>query len=84
MLNIFQEGAKRGFNLHKWYLKYPLLGCRGRGLGFDPHKGRNVLFFKILPDTRRDCEAEPQPLISVQNMPGLNPKSLCSAYDVKA
>ena len=33
---------------------------------------------------KRDGEAEPQSLVSIPNIPGLNPKSLCTAYDVKA
>ena len=32
----------------------------------------------------RDGEADPQSLVSVPNIPGLHPKSLCSAYEVKA
>ena len=35
------------------------------------------------PEVRRDGGAEPQSLISVPNISGLNPKSLHSAYDVK-
>jgi len=47
--------------------------------------GRVDIFSKdLLPGTRRDGEAEPQSLVSVLNIPGLNPKSHCSAYDMKA
>ena len=39
---------------------------------------------KIFPATRRDGGAEPQSLVSVPNIPGLNPKSLRSVYEMKA
>ena len=39
---------------------------------------------KKIPETRRDGRAEPQSLVSVLNIPGLNPKSVRNAYDVKA
>ena len=38
----------------------------------------------FLLGSRRDGGAESQSLISVPNTPGLNPKSLRNAYDVKA
>ena len=41
----------------------------------------NSTFFSI---NRRDSGTEPQLLVSVPNMPGLNTKSLRRAYDVKA
>ena len=37
----------------------------------------------FVPGTRRDGGAETQSLVSVANIPGLNPKSLSSAYGVK-
>jgi hypothetical protein len=43
------------------------------------------IFNKIfLPVTRRDGRAQPQSLVSVPNIPVLNPKSLCRVCDVKA
>ena len=39
---------------------------------------------RLRPGTRRCGGAEPQSLVSVSNIRGLNPKSLLSAYDVKA
>ena len=39
---------------------------------------------RFLPGTRRDGGAEPQSLVSVLNIPGLDPKSFHAACDVKA
>ena len=39
---------------------------------------------EFLPETRRYVGVEPQSLVSVLNIPGLNSKSLRSAYDVNA
>ena len=36
------------------------------------------------PGTRKDGGAESQPLVSVPNISGLNPKYLCSVNDAKA
>ena len=38
----------------------------------------------FLPETRGDGGTVPQSLVSVPNIPGLNPKFLHNAYDVKA
>ena len=47
--------------------------------------GRVGVFNKeFIPKTRRDGGAELQSLVSVPNIPGVNPKSLYSAYDVIA
>ena len=47
--------------------------------------GRVGIFSKnIFPETRRGGGAEPQSLVSVPNISVLGPKSLHSAYDVKA
>jgi hypothetical protein len=43
-------------------------------------------YLLLIPATGigRDSGAEPQSLVSVQNIPGLYPESLCSAHEVKA
>ena len=51
--------------------------------GLDPVQGRNFNK-RFLLGTWRLTGAEPQSLVSVTNIPGLNNKSLRSAYDVKA
>ena len=38
---------------------------------------------EFLPKTLRNGGAGPQSLVSVPNIPGLHPKSVCSAYNVK-
>ena len=43
-----------------------------------------MLIKRIIPGTRRNGRAESQSLVSVPNVPGLNIKSLTSAYDVEA
>ena len=48
-------------------------------LRFDPVQGRN-----FLPGIRREGQTNPQSLVSVPNMPGLNPRFLGSGYDVKS
>ena len=50
-----------------------------------PCTQRSLVAFLInhLPKTRRDGGEESQLLVSVSNIPGLNPQSLPSAYDVK-
>ena len=40
------------------------------------------ILIKNLPGTRRDGGAETQSLVSLRNIPGLNPKSLRNKYDV--
>jgi hypothetical protein len=45
--------------------------------------GRIGIPNKKSPGTRRDDGTDPQLLVSVPNTPGLNPRSLRSAYDVK-
>ena len=43
-----------------------------------------ILNKEFHPETRRDGGEEPQSLVTVPNILELNPKSLCSAYEVKA
>ena len=43
-------------------------------------------FFLFIPGAgiRRDDRVEPESLVDVPNVPGLNPKSLCRTFVVKA
>ena len=48
-------------------------------------QGRIRIFNKeFLPETRTDDGEEPQSLVPVPNILGLNPKPILSAFDVKA
>ena len=42
-----------------------------------------IFYKEFLPETRRNDGTELQSLASVSNVPGLNPKSFDSAYNVK-
>ena len=53
-------------------------------LGFDPGQDRNFFNKRFLSGTKKDGGAESQSLISAPTILGLNPKSLRSAYHVKA
>ena len=57
------------------------LACNG--FSFDHRQDNNYEYKIFLPGIRSDCRAEPQSQVSVPNVPGLNPKSLNSVYNVK-